>query len=185
MTTGVLGLQGAIQEHGRHLAALGAPWRWVREPGDLAGIERLIIPGGESTVMAKFLERFAMTAPLRERLAAGMPAWGICAGAILLAQRVDGCPGVLQAMPMTVVRNAYGRQDASDEYPIDIPALNRPGFPAMFIRAPRVTAVDNGVDILARRGDDPVFLVAGALMATTFHPELSDDSVFHEYFLRI
>jgi 5'-phosphate synthase pdxT subunit len=185
MTIGVLGLQGAVQDHGRHLAALGAAWRWVREAADLAGIDRLIIPGGESTVMAKFLECFGLVTPLRQRLSTGMPAWGICAGAILLAQYVDGGPGVLQVMSMSVARNAYGRQDASDECALDIPALERRNFPAMFIRAPRVISVGDGVQVLACRGGDPVFLVDSALMATTFHPELSDDPVFHEFFLRL
>ncbi len=185
MAVGVLGLQGAIQDHGRHLAALGATWRWVREPSDLVGIDRLIIPGGESTVMAKFLERFELTKALRERLSAGMPAWGICAGAILLAQRVDGHSGVLRAMPISVERNAFGRQADSVECALDIPGLDRYHFSAMFIRAPRVTSVGGGVTVLARRGEDPVFLVHRTVMATTFHPELSDDPVFHEYFLRL
>lgn len=183
MTVGVLGLQGAVQDHGRHLSALHAAWRWVRTPDDLEGIDRLILPGGESTVMAKFLAQLDLVAPLRRRLAEGMPAWGICAGAVLLARSVDGRQGVLGSLDMAVARNAYGRQAASDQVPVDIPSLGRTGFPAMFIRAPRITAVGDRVAVLARRGGDPVFLARGAVMATTFHPELTNDPVFHAYFL--
>lgn len=185
MTVGLLGLQGAFLDHRKHLARLGRPWRIVRDVDDLSAVDRLIIPGGESTVMTMYLEAFGLVAPLRQRIAAGMPVWGICAGAILLAETVDGAPGVLQALSVGVRRNAYGRQDASDVQPIAVPTLQRPAFPAMFIRAPQICIVGPAVSILAMRDGLPVFVRQNRIMATTFHPELTDDTVFHAYFLGV
>jgi 5'-phosphate synthase pdxT subunit len=147
-------------------------------------VDRLIIPGGESTVMEKFLDMFAMTAPLKEKIKAGMPAWGICAGSILLAATVDGRPGILGVLPVDVTRNAYGRQLESSEKIIAVPELRRPQFPAMFIRSPRIESVGPEVSVLASADNDPVFVRCGHVMATTFHPELTDDSAFHDYFVR-
>jgi 5'-phosphate synthase pdxT subunit len=187
VTVGLLGLQGAFLDHIRHLESLGAEYRIIRDAAGLKDIRRLIIPGGESTVMGKFLEEFSMTAPLRGRIAQGMPVWGICAGAVLLAETVDGSPGRLGALPMSVKRNAYGRQLASTERHIDVPILGAFGgqgtFPAIFIRSPRITAVGPGVAVHARSMEDPVFVQHGRVMATTFHPELTQDPVFHRYFL--
>lgn len=183
MTVGLLGLQGAFLDHRKHLSRLGRRWRIVRDVDDLAAVERLILPGGESTVMAMFLESFGLLAPLRQRIVAGMPVWGICAGAILLAGTVDDGPGPIAALDAAVRRNAYGRQDASDVHPVDIPILDRPAFPAMFIRAPLITATGPEVTVLATRAHVPVFVRQGSIMATTFHPELTEDPVFHEYFL--
>ncbi len=185
MTVGLLGLQGAFRDHRRHIRRLGRSDRIVRAPQDLSAVERLIIPGGESTVMAMYLRELGLLDPLRERIADGMPVWGICAGAILLAQTVDETPGVVRAMEIAVDRNAYGRQDASEVHPLAIEALDRPAFPGLFIRAPRIRAHSERVSVLARRDGDPVFVRQDRLVATTFHPELADDPVFHAYFLAL
>jgi 5'-phosphate synthase pdxT subunit len=185
MPVGLLGLQGAFLDHRKHLTRLSRTWRIVRNRDDLGSVDRLIIPGGESTVMAMYLAAYDLVEPLKERVAAAMPVWGICAGAILLAGSVDGRPGTLNLLDIKVRRNAYGRQDASAIYPVDVPILDRTAFEAFFIRAPRITATGPGVSVLATRDGAPVFVHQGAVMATTFHPELTDDSVFHDYFLSI
>ncbi|BBO90628.1 pyridoxal 5'-phosphate synthase glutaminase subunit PdxT [Desulfosarcina ovata] len=183
MVVGLLGLQGAFLDHRHHVARLGHSHRVVRDLEDLAAVDRLIIPGGESTVMAMYLKAYGLVEPLKERIAAGMPVWGICAGAILLAESVDNGPGILKSLGVTVRRNAYGRQDASDVHAVDVSVLDRPAFPALFIRAPRITACGPGVSVLATHDQAPVFVRQGTVMATTFHPELTDDAVFHDYFL--
>ena len=184
MKIGLLGLQGAFLDHIRHLEKLGAGYHIVKSAEELDGVERLIIPGGESTVMEKFLDMFGMTEPLRERIKAGMPVWGVCAGSILLAKTVDGRPGILGVLPVDLTRNAYGRQMDSSEKMIAVPELQRPHFPAMFIRSPRIESVGRDVTIFSTVNNDPVFVRCGHVMVTTFHPELTDDSVFHEYFIR-
>jgi 5'-phosphate synthase pdxT subunit len=181
-TVGLLGLQGAFQDHIPHLEAAGANWRVVRDADGLSSVERLIIPGGESTVMARYLARFSLIEPLKARIKGGMPVWGICAGAIVLAQTVDDGPGILGALPVTVKRNAYGRQVDSFQTAVDVPALSLSAFPGIFIRAPKIVKVGPDVDILSRVDGDPIFVRAGRVMATTFHPELTDTPVFHRFF---
>ncbi len=185
MIVGLLGLQGAFLDHRRHLSALGVESRLVKSVEHLEGIDRLILPGGESTVMAKFLQDFGMRDALRQRIVDGMPVWGICAGAILLARQVDGGPGVLGVLDVSVRRNAYGRQAASTMAAIDIAAMGVTGFQAIFIRAPRITATASTVAVEARWGPDPVFVHQQTVMATTFHPELTPESMFHAFFLRL
>jgi 5'-phosphate synthase pdxT subunit len=184
MKVGLLGLQGAFLDHIRHLEKLGAGYHIVKSAEELGRVERLIIPGGESTVMEKFLDMFGMTEPLRERIESGMPVWGICAGSILLARTVDGRPGLLGVLPVDLTRNAYGRQLDSSEKMIAVPELQRPHFSAMFIRSPRIESVGRDVTIFSTVDNDPVFVRCGHVMVTTFHPELTDDSLFHEYFIR-
>jgi len=183
MKVGLLGLQGAFLDHIPHLEKLGVEYLIVKSVEQLDGVDRLIIPGGESTVMEKFLDMFAMTEPLRARINAGMPVWGICAGSILLAETVDDRSGILGVLPADVTRNAYGRQLESSEKYIAVPDLQRPNFHAMFIRSPRIEKVGPHVDVLSSVDNDPVFVRSGHVMATTFHPELTDDPVFHDYFL--
>ncbi|MEJ2643083.1 MAG: pyridoxal 5'-phosphate synthase glutaminase subunit PdxT [Desulfosarcinaceae bacterium] len=185
MVVGLLGLQGAFLDHRPHLERLGASPRIVRDSVGLQAVDRLIIPGGESTVMAKFLEEYGMVAPLRARLKAGMPVWGICAGTILLADRIDGAPGPLGALPIAVSRNAYGRQIDSQRQEIAIALFGTLAYPAIFIRAPRIDRLDPRVKIHATLGKDPVFVQSGPCMATTFHPELNRDGLFHRYFLSL
>jgi pyridoxal 5'-phosphate synthase pdxT subunit len=185
MVVGLLGLQGAFLDHRPHLERLGASPRIVRDAEGLQAVDRLIIPGGESTVMAKFLAQYGMLEPLKARLKAGMPVWGICAGAILLAERIDGAPGPLGALPVAVSRNAYGRQIDSREREIEIPLLEVDAYPAIFIRAPRIDGLDPRVKVHAVLNGDPVFVQTGPCMATTFHPELNRDILFHRYFLSL
>jgi 5'-phosphate synthase pdxT subunit len=157
----------------------------VRDAEGLAAADRLIIPGGESTVMTRYLKRFSMLEALKARIAAGMPVWGVCAGSILLAETVDGGPGPVGALAVGVLRNAYGRQVDSFRAAVDVPALSLSGFPAVFIRAPKIVAFDGGVEVLGRLDRDPVFIRSGAVMATTFHPELTGFHEFHRFFLDI
>ncbi len=185
MRIGLLGLQGAFLDHIPHLKRCGVEYIVVRTVADIAAIDRMIIPGGESTVMTKFLEEFGMVAPLKERIGAGMPVWGVCAGSILLAHRVDEHPGALDALPMEVTRNAYGRQIASDTLPIDVPLLGLTGYPAIFIRAPRIERVAPDITVHAERSNHPVFVQKGKIIATTFHPELNRDERFHRYFISL
>ncbi|AOY59581.1 MULTISPECIES: pyridoxal 5'-phosphate synthase glutaminase subunit PdxT [Desulfococcus] len=189
MMVGLLGLQGAFLDHIHHLNSLGIQCHIVRDAEGLREIDRLIIPGGESTVMGKFLHEFEMIAPMRERILDGMPVWGICAGVVLLAETVDGSPGRLDVLAVSVERNAYGRQLASTIRDIDIsiPDISDGvnAFPGIFIRSPRITASGPGVTIHARSMGDPVFVQQGRIMATTFHPELTQTAVFHRYFLSL
>jgi pyridoxal 5'-phosphate synthase pdxT subunit len=185
MVVGLLGLQGAFLDHIPHLERLGVKHAVVRDAQGLGAIDRLVIPGGESTVMTKFLKAFGMVSPLQERIAAGMPVWGVCAGAILLAQEMDGRPGTLDVLPVGVIRNAYGRQINSSQRWIDVPLFDRPRYPAIFIRAPRIIHPSRQVTVHASLDDDPVFVQYGHILATTFHPELNDDDLFHRYFLSI
>jgi 5'-phosphate synthase pdxT subunit len=185
MIVGLLGLQGAFLDHVPHFDRLGVAHIIVRDVQGLGMIDRLVIPGGESTVMTKFLIEFGMLAPLQARIAAGMPVWGVCAGAILLSEEVDGRPGPLGALPVSVTRNAYGRQIDSSQRNIDVPLFDRHNYPAIFIRAPKIDRLDHHVTIHAKLGDDPVFIQNDRVMATTFHPELNPDDLFHRYFLSL
>ena len=183
---GVLALQGAFAAHARALAELGAHPVEVREPGDLADVEALVLPGGESTTMSMLLESSSLFDPVAARLREGVPALGTCAGLILLATDVlDGRPdqrsfGVLD---VAVRRNAYGRQVDSFEADVDVDGLAGGRFHAVFIRAPVVERVGEDVDVLATTEDRPVLVRHGPVLAAAFHPELSDDLRIHELFL--
>ena len=185
MTIGLLGLQGAFCDHIPHLTRLKTKYCVVRDVDSLNRIDRLIIPGGESTVMGKFLRQYGLVSALKARIASGMPVWGICAGTILLGRTIDGLPGVLKALPIAVIRNAYGRQIQSCERNINIPKLGLESYPAIFIRAPRIDRIDQDTDVFARYSHDPVFIQRNRIMATTFHPELNPDDLFHRYFLSL
>lgn len=185
---GVLALQGAFREHILALRALGASPREVRQVGDLAGIEAMIIPGGESTTMGKLLVELDILAPLRTMLAAGMPVYGTCAGLILLCREIEGSQqpriGLLDAI---VRRNAFGRQVDSFEADLDIPVLGPSPYPAVFIRAPVILEVGNNVEVLAEvtqaEKKRPVAVRQNNILATSFHPELTPDTRMHRYFL--
>lgn len=185
MQVGLLGLQGAVQDHIPHLEKLGAHAVIVKNRQALDEVDRLIIPGGESTVMAMYLEKLGLRKRLLERIQTGMPVWGICAGCILLADRVDDEPGVLRVLDVVVKRNAYGRQIMSNVVPVDIPDLALRNFPAVYIRAPRVVQTGPDVTVMASREDDPVMVRHNNLLATTFHPELTEYNALHRYFLDI
>jgi 5'-phosphate synthase pdxT subunit len=185
MRVGLLGLQGAFLDHIPHLKRCGVDPAIVRDVQDLQQIDRLIIPGGESTVMAKFLVEFGMRSPLQERIADGMPTWGVCAGTILLADTVDSAPGILGALPVDVIRNAYGRQINSSQRWIELPLFDISSYAAIFIRAPKIVSLTPGVTVHATYNDDPVFVQKERVMATTFHPELNREDHFHRYFLSL
>jgi pyridoxal 5'-phosphate synthase pdxT subunit len=186
MKIGVLALQGAFLEHEKKLRALGVESSQVRLPRDLNGLDALIIPGGESTTIGKLAVEFGLIEPLRQ-FALSKPTWGTCAGMIFLAKDIgmDRQP-ILGLMDMTVNRNAFGRQVDSFEVDLTVPVLGTPPFHAVFIRAPLVTKVGTGVEVLARLPDGGVVAVqAGHLLATAFHPELTDDNRFHSHFLKL
>ena len=181
---GVLALQGDFLEHRMHLHAAGARSREVRIPADLDGLDGLIIPGGESTTIARLLLAYGLHAPLQDRGRDGLPIWGTCAGAILLAGQVDDLDRpTLGLLDMEIDRNAYGRQAQSFETDIHTPALGDAPYRAIFIRAPRIRSVAPDVDVVMALDGEAVAVRAGALFATTFHPELTPDSRLHRYFL--
>ncbi len=192
-TIGVLALQGDVAEHVAALVELGAHPVEIRRPEDLAGVDALVMPGGESTTMGLLLDAAGLRAALAERLDAGMPAFGTCAGMILLAGEVlDGRPGqpCFGAIDISVRRNAFGRQIDSFETDLDVPVLGPEPLHAVFIRAPRVERAGADVEVLARLppGDGaPPQAVAcrqGPILVTSFHPELSGDLRLHELFLK-
>ena len=186
MKVGILALQGAVREHAEVLDALGVEAIEVRAPAELAPIDALILPGGESTTIGRLLGTSELLEPLRARVADGLAVLGTCAGVILLARAVlDGRPDQprLDALDLTVRRNGYGRQRQSFEADLDVPALGPRAFPGVFIRAPLIEAVGPGVEVLARHDDRPVLVRRGPVWGTTFHPELSGDLRVHERFL--
>ena len=183
---GVLALQGASKRHAESLTALGALAVEVRTPDDLSGIDGIVLPGGESTTMSKLLDLADLFDPLAERLADGMPAFGTCAGLILLSSEIlDGRSdqrsfGVLD---VAVRRNAFGRQVDSFETELAVEGLVGGGFPAVFIRAPGIERVGEGVEVLATVDGRPVMCRQGPILAAAFHPELSDDLRLHQLFM--
>jgi pyridoxal 5'-phosphate synthase pdxT subunit len=185
LTVGVLALQGDFREHLQALQEAEVRAIPVRTPADLAGVDALVIPGGESTTIRRLLQVYELAEPVRERAAAGLPVYGTCAGCILLAREVDGASApVLGLMDIGVTRNAYGRQVDSFETDLPVPALGDEPFHAVFIRAPRIDEVGEGIEILARLEDGSVAAARqGNLLVSTFHPELTGDSRFHRYFV--
>jgi len=191
LKVGVVSLQGASALHAEAVTALGGHAVAVRQPQDLAGVDAVILPGGESTTMSRLLATSGLFEPLAERLADGMPAFGTCAGMILLATEVlDGRPDqrCFGVVDMAVRRNAFGRQVDSFETELAIVGLPGGGFPATFIRAPVVERVGEGVEVLAAvAGADgvhrPVLCRRGPVLVAAFHPELSDDLRLHQSFL--
>ena len=182
---GVLALQGAVERHARMLARLGVDSVEVRTPADLAGVDALVLPGGESTTMSKLLELNELFDPLAARLADGMPAFGTCAGMILLATDVlDGRDDQrsFAAIDIAVRRNAFGRQVDSFETELEVAGVDAPVH-AVFIRAPAVERVGEGVEVLAEIDGRPVACRQGSVLVTAFHPELSDDTSLHALFL--
>ena len=182
---GVLGLQGDFAEHLHTLREIGAEGVDVRRPEQLDDIDALIIPGGESTTIGKLAERYEIIPKLRERIAAGLPVWGTCAGAIFLAKDVPGHPHpILGVMDISVERNAFGRQLDSFEADLDVRELGPAPYHAVFIRAPKITTTSDAVKTIAALDDGTVVAARqGDLLATSFHPELTHDDRFHRYFL--
>ncbi len=175
VTVGILAVQGDFAAHRGALARLGAVTLPVRTPADFAGLDALVLPGGESTAMLHGIARDGLEPPLRDLLRGGRPVLGTCAGAILLAHHVANPPQrSFDALDIDVERNAYGTQVDSFEAPLDADGPFA-GLRGVFIRAPRIRRVGSGVDVLARHRGEPVLVRAGAVWAATFHPELSDD----------
>jgi 5'-phosphate synthase pdxT subunit len=187
---GVLALQGDVREHVRALGAAGARATTVRRPDELESVDGLIIPGGESTTLWRLATSFDMMEPLRKMLSAGLPAFGSCAGMIMLADRlVDGVPGqqTFGGIDMAVRRNAFGRQVDSFESDISLTTMAGPPLRAVFIRAPWVEQAGDEVEILGtdERAGRIVAVRQGPLLATSFHPELTGDPRIHELFVDI
>jgi 5'-phosphate synthase pdxT subunit len=184
---GVLALQGDFREHIAVLSSLGADAVPVRRPSELAEVDGLIIPGGESSVMDKLSRLFDLAQPLKAAIASGLPVWGTCAGLIMLADTVlDGIEGQqsLGGLDIAVRRNAFGSQLDSFETDLDIPVLGEPALHAVFIRAPVVESTSSSVTTLASLSDGRIVAVEqGNLLGTSFHPEMTGDTRFHEYFL--
>ena len=187
MKVGVLALQGAFREQVETLEALGAVTALVKTPEQLAGVDAIVLPGGESTTVDKLLDSSGLRTPLREALRDGLPALAVCAGLIVLSRVVvDGRPDQqpLGLIDVTVRRNGYGRQRDSFESDLTVAALSGGPFHGVFIRAPVVERVGDGIDVLAEHGGHPVLVRHGPVVASTFHPELSGDLRVHEHFLR-
>ena len=185
---GVLALQGDVREHLVALAGLGVTARPIRRAGELDDVDGIVIPGGESTTICRLLDVFELRDPLTQRLRDGLPAFGSCAGMIVLASeildgRADQQP--LQAIDITVRRNAFGRQVDSFETDLEVTGLSTGAVRAVFIRAPWVERTGPDVTVLARVGEHPVAVRQGKVLATSFHPEVSGDDRLHALFLDI
>lgn len=188
---GVLALQGAFLEHASMLRRLGATPVEVRLPDDLIGLDGLIIPGGESTTIGKLASQFGLIEPLHQFIDQGKAVWGTCAGLIFLAKDIGPtqtgghvAPPRLEVMNVTVDRNAFGRQVDSFEVDLTLDFADKVPFRAVFIRAPKIEAVGKGVDILAQLDDGSIVAARqGNLLGTAFHPELTNDPRFHQFFL--
>ena len=183
MRVGILALQGAFAEHAAMLESLGAWPVLVRTPAQLDGLAGLILPGGESTSMRRLAAQNGLDVAIRV-FGARRPVWGVCAGLILLASRIEGEEPFLGLMDMGVARNAYGRQKDSFVSDLSLDGLADPRpYPGVFIRAPRIVEMGAGVQVLARLKGAPVALRQGHLLATAFHPELTGDGRVHGWFL--
>ena len=187
MKVGVLALQGAYVSHMQTFASLGVEVLEVRIPEDLEKIDRLVIPGGESTTISMLLDSNGMRVPIQESISEGMPVFGTCAGMIVLAREVlDGRDDQkpLGAIDITVRRNAFGRQVDSFESEIEVSGLDEP-FPSVFIRAPIVESIGEGVEVYARVDEKIVLCGTDSILVASFHPELSNDGRIHEMFLSL
>ena len=190
---GVLALQGDVREHEQALAACGVTTSRVRSVEELLAVDALVIPGGESTTMSNLALRWGLMDPLRERVSAGMPAFGSCAGMIMLADAIEGGrpdQKTIGGLDVTVRRNAFGRQVDSFEMDLEVQGIGGTAFPAVFIRAPWVERVGDDVTVLGRVEGGPadgrvVAVQQGHLLATSFHPELTGDVRVHQYFVEM
>lgn len=183
---GVLALQGDVVEHIAALGRAGADAIAVKTREDLDRVDGLVIPGGESTTVMKLLARFGLGEPIQARVRSGMPLWGTCMGMIVAAHDVAGLnQPTLGLIDITVRRNAFGRQNESAEVQLPIAVLGEKPFPAIFIRAPWIERVGPSVELLAERDGHGVMVREGHVLATSFHPELSNDERVHAYFLKL
>jgi len=190
MNIGILALQGAFHEHALALQKLAVKATEVRLPADLKGLDGLIIPGGESTTILKLMHIFEIYEPLKKMIEDGFAVWGTCAGMICLAKNVSNSQQSvltpLGVMDIKVKRNAFGRQVDSFESELEVAVLGEKPYHAVFIRAPLIEAVGSGVEILAKLRDGTIVAARQKnLLATSFHPELTEDTRFHEYFIKM
>lgn len=184
MRVGILALQGDVAEHARVIRSCGADAQEVRTPGDLHGVNALIMPGGESTTIGMLMSRYGLDEAIKDRAQEGLPILGTCAGAILLARQASGGrPLLLELMDIGVARNAYGRQRESFETDLSIPEVSASPIHVAFIRAPIIEKVGTGVEVLAEHDGRPVLVRQDCLLAATFHPEILDQSALHRYFI--
>jgi 5'-phosphate synthase pdxT subunit len=182
---GILAIQGDFAMHGKMLDRIGAPWKLVKHASELDEVGGLILPGGESTTMLKFFDAEGFGPAIKDFAAAGKPVFGTCAGTILLAKEVlNPSQERLELMDITVERNAYGRQIDSSVRPGECPELAARPVEMVFIRAPIIRRVGEGVRVLGRSEGLPVLVEQGKLLAATFHPELTEDETIHRYFLK-
>jgi pyridoxal 5'-phosphate synthase pdxT subunit len=187
---GVLALQGAFIEHVQVFERMGVPASEIRLPADLAGVDGIVIPGGESTTMLNLMETYDLLAPLKEAIQSGLPVLGTCAGMICLARKVantNACPKPnLAVMDIEVQRNAFGRQVDSFEVELPVPVLGAKPFPAVFIRAPLIEKASSLAEVLARLPDGVIVAARQKnMLVTSFHPELTSDTRLHQYFLKM
>jgi pyridoxal 5'-phosphate synthase pdxT subunit len=183
---GVLSLQGDVEEHLAMLERCKVEGVRVKTREELAGVDGLIIPGGESTTVGAMLNRFGLTKPLLERVKKGMPVWGTCMGMIVMAENVIGSEQpTLDLLHIDVKRNAFGRQVESAEVPLTIAGLGGKPFPGVFIRAPWIEAARDNAKIVASLDGKGVMVRQGNLLGTSFHPELTDDPRVHELFIEL
>lgn len=184
MNIGILGFQGAIIEHRKSLEKIGCDVTVVLYPEDLDKIDGIILPGGESTTMSKLLTRTGMREPLVNKIKEGLPVWGTCAGLILLAKNVANCTKVnsLKVMDITVKRNAYGTQIDSFNTNVIIKDVSDNEIPLVFIRAPYIDSVGDKTDVICKVDGHIVAARQDKMLATSFHPELTDNTEFHSYF---
>lgn len=186
INAGVLALQGDVVEHLAALERAGARAIPLKSAAELASVDALIVPGGESTTVMKLLERAHLVRPIVERVQAGMPLWGTCMGMILAAREIAGLEQpTLNLIDITVRRNAFGRQNESSEVDLLIPVLGAAPFRAIFIRAPWIERCGPAVELLAERDGRGVMVRERNVLATSFHPELGADPRVHRYFLEM
>ena len=183
MKIGILALQGDVKEHAEMLRRCKAEPVLVKKPIDLDDVSGLILPGGESTTIAKLLRKQGLDKEIKRRYHGGMPIYGTCAGAILLARTIikDRVPS-LDLLDISIKRNEYGRQIDSFETNLNIKEFDKP-FKGIFIRAPVIHSIHNGIEILAKLDNNPVLVKKENLLASTFHPELTNDSRIHQFFV--
>ena len=184
---GILAIQGDVLEHSRALARLGLDAREIRLPDQLDEVDGIIIPGGESTTIVQLIDIYGFREKLRDKVESGFPVYGTCAGMIVIAKELtDHRPDPLGLMNIQVSRNAFGRQIDSFETDLEIDGVEGGAFTCVFIRAPVVNAVGEGVEVIARLPDGrPVAVREGRMLATSFHPELTQDNRVHRYFVEI
>lgn len=185
MLIGILAIQGSREEHAEILKKLGVDFLYVRNKEELARVDAIILPGGESTTIGMLMARNSLNSALKAAIAGGLPVYGTCAGAILLAKKIVGNQqaDTLGLMDIGILRNAYGAQLDSFVTELNVPALGKEALEAVFIRAPQIENVGKGVEILAEYNKKPVLVREKNMLVSTFHPELTEDTRVHKYFL--